>query len=29
MDAWMREQVTAMPNLVYVPVVSDAPPEDG
>ena len=29
MEAWLREQVAAMPNLVYVPVVSDALPADG
>ncbi|MDF1485401.1 CDP-6-deoxy-delta-3,4-glucoseen reductase [Ramlibacter sp. H39-3-26] len=29
MDGWVREQVAAMPNLAYVPVVSDALPEDG
>ncbi|GAB4088838.1 CDP-6-deoxy-delta-3,4-glucoseen reductase [Hydrogenophaga soli] len=29
MDAWMREQASAMPHLSYVPVVSDALPEDG
>ena len=28
MDAWVREQVAAHPNLHYVPVVSDALPED-
>lgn len=28
-DAWVREQVAAMPQLTYVPVVSDALPEDG
>lgn len=28
MDAWVREQLAAMPNLSYVPVVSDALPED-
>lgn len=28
-DAWVREQTGAMPNLTYVPVVSDALPEDG
>lgn len=29
MDGWMREQLAAMPQLRYVPVVSDAQPEDG
>ncbi|HEY0201220.1 MAG TPA: CDP-6-deoxy-delta-3,4-glucoseen reductase [Burkholderiaceae bacterium] len=29
LDAWVREQAAAMPNLAYVPVVSDALPEDG
>lgn len=29
MDAWVREQVAKMPSLGYVPVVSDALPEDG
>jgi CDP-4-dehydro-6-deoxyglucose reductase len=28
LDAWVRAQVTAMPNLRYVPVVSDATPAD-
>jgi CDP-4-dehydro-6-deoxyglucose reductase, E3 len=28
MDAWVREQCASMPNLSYVPVVSDALPED-
>jgi CDP-4-dehydro-6-deoxyglucose reductase, E3 len=28
-DAWIREQLAAMPQLRYVPVVSDALPEDG
>ena len=28
LDAWVRAQVTAMPNLSYVPVVSDATPAD-
>lgn len=28
MDAWVREQVAAMPQLRYVPVVSSAQPED-
>ena len=28
-DAWVREQLATMPNLRYVPVVSDALPEDG
>ena len=28
-DAWVREQAEAMPNLTYVPVISDALPEDG
>jgi CDP-4-dehydro-6-deoxyglucose reductase len=27
-DAWVRAQLAAMPNLRYVPVVSDALPED-
>lgn len=29
MDAWVREQMALMPTLRYVPVVSDALPEDG
>ena len=29
MDAWVREQTAALPWLTYVPVVSDALPEDG
>ena len=29
MDAWVREAAAAMPHLRYVPVVSDALPEDG
>jgi CDP-4-dehydro-6-deoxyglucose reductase len=29
LDAWVREQLAAMPSLRYVPVVSDALPEDG
>jgi len=28
MDAWVREQLASMPHLRYVPVVSDATPED-
>lgn len=28
-DGWVREAVAALPNLTYVPVVSDALPEDG
>ena len=28
LDTWIKAQVTAMPNLRYVPVVSDALPED-
>ena len=28
MDAWAKEQAQRMPNLTYVPVVSDALPED-
>lgn len=28
MDAWVKEQAAAMPHLTYVPVVSDALPED-
>jgi CDP-4-dehydro-6-deoxyglucose reductase len=28
MDAWVREQTAALPWLTYVPVVSDALPED-
>ena len=29
MDDWVRERLAEMPNLRYVPVVSDALPEDG
>ena len=29
MDEWVKERVAEMPNLKYVPVVSDALPEDG
>ena len=29
MDAWVREAIADMPHLRYVPVVSDALPEDG
>ncbi|MFN3376330.1 MAG: CDP-6-deoxy-delta-3,4-glucoseen reductase [Burkholderiaceae bacterium] len=29
LDAWVREQLALMPQLTYVPVVSDALPEDG
>lgn len=29
MDGWVRERLAAMPQLRYVPVVSDALPEDG
>jgi len=29
MDAWVRERLADMPQLCYVPVVSDALPEDG
>ena len=29
MDAWVRERMAEMPHLTYVPVVSDALPEDG
>jgi len=29
LGAWVEEQCAAMPNLKYVPVVSDALPEDG
>ncbi|WP_367065259.1 CDP-6-deoxy-delta-3,4-glucoseen reductase [Oryzisolibacter sp. LB2S] len=29
MDAWVRERLAEMPQLCYVPVVSDALPEDG
>ncbi|WP_313084141.1 CDP-6-deoxy-delta-3,4-glucoseen reductase [Pulveribacter sp.] len=29
MDAWVRERLAEMPQLSYVPVVSDALPEDG
>ncbi|MCX7693217.1 MAG: CDP-6-deoxy-delta-3,4-glucoseen reductase [Tepidimonas taiwanensis] len=28
-DGWVREAAAALPNLTYVPVVSDALPEDG
>ena len=28
MDGWLREQMAQMPNLRYVPVVSNATPED-
>jgi CDP-4-dehydro-6-deoxyglucose reductase len=28
MDAWVREQLAEMPNLKYVPVISNAVPED-
>jgi CDP-4-dehydro-6-deoxyglucose reductase len=28
MDAWVREQLKEMPSLRYVPVVSNATPED-
>jgi len=28
-DAWAREQATQLPQLTYVPVISDALPEDG
>jgi CDP-4-dehydro-6-deoxyglucose reductase len=28
MDAWVREQMAQMPNLRYVPVISNATPED-
>ncbi len=28
MDDWVREQLAQMPNLRYVPVVSNATPED-
>ncbi|NMM78599.1 CDP-6-deoxy-delta-3,4-glucoseen reductase [Acidovorax sp. SRB_24] len=28
MDTWVRERLAAMPNLAYVPVVSDALPDD-
>lgn len=28
MDAWMRERLATMPNLKYVPVISNALPED-
>ena len=28
MDAWLRERMAEMPNLTYVPVVSNAVPED-
>ena len=28
MDAWLRERLPEMPNLRYVPVVSNALPED-
>ena len=29
MDDWVQQQLAVMPNLRYVPVVSDAQPEDG
>ena len=29
MDAWVKACVAEMPTLSYVPVISDAPPEDG
>ena len=29
MDGWIRERLAELPNLYYVPVVSDALPEDG
>ena len=29
LDAWVKERLAEMPNLSYVPVVSDALPEDG
>jgi CDP-4-dehydro-6-deoxyglucose reductase len=29
MDAWVRERLAEMPHLRYVPVISDALPEDG
>ena len=29
LDSWVRERLALMPNLRYVPVVSDALPEDG
>ncbi len=29
MDGWVRARLPEMPNLAYVPVVSDAKPEDG
>ncbi|MDR2852264.1 MAG: CDP-6-deoxy-delta-3,4-glucoseen reductase [Burkholderiaceae bacterium] len=29
MDGWLREQLAHMPQLRYVPVISDAQPEDG
>ena len=28
LDAWVKEKLAAMPNLTYVPVISDALPED-
>jgi CDP-4-dehydro-6-deoxyglucose reductase len=28
LDAWVKEKCAAMPNLKYVPVISDALPED-
>lgn len=28
LDAWVKEQCVAMPNLQYIPVISDALPED-
>ncbi len=29
LDAWVKERLAEMPNLSYIPVVSDALPEDG
>ena len=29
LDAWVRQRLAQMPNLRYVPVLSDALPEDG
>jgi CDP-4-dehydro-6-deoxyglucose reductase len=29
MDAWIQTQLGTMPNLRYIPVVSNATPEDG
>lgn len=29
MDGWLREQAASMPHLRYIPVLSDAQPEDG